>query len=206
VNLTVRAFTDETASESVAPGGGSVAAAVGSLGAALGTMVANLSSHKRGWDERWEEFSRWAEQGQRLKDDLLQMVDADTRAFDRVMVALGMPKGTEAEKSARSAALAAANLGALQIPWQVMKTAYASFDLLRAMAEQGNPASASDAGVGAICARAAVRGAWLNVRTNVGGVKDRTAIEGILLEGAKLECEAGKREAEILAIVERRFA
>ena len=206
VYLTVRAFTDETASESVAPGGGSVAAAVGALGAALGTMVANLSSHKRGWDERWEEFSRWAEQGQRLKDELLQMVDADTRSFDRVMVALGMPKGTEAEKSARSAALAAANLGALQIPWQVMKTVYASFDLLRAMAEQGNPASASDAGVGAICARAAVRGAWLNVRTNVGGVKDRPAIEGILLEGAKLEREAGEREAEILAIVERRFA
>jgi len=206
VNLTVRAFTDETASESVAPGGGSVAAAVGSLGAALGTMVANLSSHKRGWDEHWEEFSRWAEQGQRLKDELLQMVDADTRAFDRVMVALGMPKGTEAEKSARSAALAAANLGALQIPWQVMKTAYASFDLLRAMAEQGNPASASDAGVGAICARAAVRGAWLNVRTNVGGVKDRTAIEGILSEGAKLEREAADREAEILAMVERKFA
>jgi glutamate formiminotransferase/formiminotetrahydrofolate cyclodeaminase len=206
VNLTVRAFTDETASESVAPGGGSVAAAVGALGAALGTMVANLSSHKRGWDERWEEFSRWAEQGQRLKDELLLMVDADTRAFDRVMVALGMAKATEAEKSARSAALAAANLGALEVPWQAMKAAYASFDLLHAMAEQGNPASASDAGVGAICARAAVRGAWLNVRTNVGGVKDRTAIEGILLEGAKLECEAADREAEILAIVAGKFA
>ena len=206
VYLTVRAFTDETASESVAPGGGSVAAAVGALGAALGTMVANLSSHKRGWDERWEEFSRWAEQGQRLKDELLLMVDADTRAFDRVMVALGMAKATEAEKSARSAALAAANLGALEVPWQAMKAAYASFDLLHAMAEQGNPASASDAGVGAICARAAVRGAWLNVRTNVGGVKDRTAIEGILLEGAKLECEAADREAEILAIVAGKFA
>jgi glutamate formiminotransferase/formiminotetrahydrofolate cyclodeaminase len=205
VNLTVRAFTDETASESVAPGGGSVAAAVGALGAALGAMVANLSSHKRGWDERWEEFSRWAEQGQRLKDELLLLVDADTRAFDRVMVALGMPKGTDAEKSVRSAALAAANLGALQIPWQVMKTVSASFDLLRAMAEEGNPASASDAGVGAICARAAVRGAWLNVRTNASGVKDRAAIEGILSEGAKLEREAGDREAEILAIVERKF-
>ena len=205
VNLTVRAFTDETASESVAPGGGSVAAALGALGAALGAMVANLSSHKRGWDDRWEEFSRWAEQGQRLKDELLLLVDADTRAFDRVMVALGMPKGTDAEKSARSAALAAANLGALQVPWQVMSTASASFDLLRAMAEQGNPASASDAGVGAICARAAVRGAWLNVRTNASGVKDRAAIEGILSEGAKLEREAGDREAEILAIVERKF-
>jgi glutamate formiminotransferase/formiminotetrahydrofolate cyclodeaminase len=206
VNLTMRAFTDETASESVAPGGGSVAAAVGALGAALGTMVANLSSHKRGWDARWEEFSRWAEQGQRLKDELLLMVDADTRAFDRVMVALGMPKATEEEKAARSAALAAANLGALEVPWQTMKAAYASFDLLRAMAEHGNPASASDAGVGAICARAAVRGAWLNVRTNVGGVKDRKAIEGILVEGARLEREAADREADILTIVERKFA
>ncbi|HMU62925.1 MAG TPA: glutamate formimidoyltransferase, partial [Gemmatimonadales bacterium] len=140
VRMTVEQFTDETASESVAPGGGSVAAAVGALGAALGTMVANLSAHKRGWDERWEEFSKWAEDGQHTKDELLRLVDADTRAFERVMEALGMPKGTEAEKSARSAALAAANLGALQVPWQVMQTAYHSFDLIRTMAEKGNPA------------------------------------------------------------------
>lgn len=206
VRMTVDEFADETASESVAPGGGSVAAAVGAFGAALGTMVANLSAHKRGWDERWEEFSRWAEDGQHTKDELLRLVDADTRAFERVMEALGMPKGTDAEKSARSAALAAANLGALQVPWQVMQTAYHSFDLIRAMAEEGNPASASDAGVGALCARAAVRGAWLNVRTNASGIKDKSAIAAVLADGVKLDQDAARMEAEILAIVERKFS
>ncbi len=205
VSLSVRDFAEEAASESVAPGGGSVAAAVGALGASLGTMVANLSAHKRGWDERWEEFSKWAEMGQRIKDELLRLVDEDTRAFDRVMVALGMPKSTEAEKSARSAALAAANLGALQVPWQVMQTAFGAFDLIRAMADQGNPASASDAGVGALCTRAAVRGAWLNVRTNAGGVKDKAAIEQIMKDGARMDEEAARLEAEILTIVERKF-
>ena len=206
VGMSVRAFTNETASESAAPGGGSVAAAVGALGAALGTMVANLSAHKRGWDDRWAEFSEWAERGQRIKEDLLGLVDEDTRAFDRVLTALAMPKGTDAEKAARSVALADANLGALEVPARVMRTAFASFDLIRAMAEQGIPASASDAGVGALCARAAVRGAWLNVRTNAAGVKNRAAIEGILAEGEKLDREAAEREAEILAIVERRFS
>ncbi|HEX5005196.1 MAG TPA: glutamate formimidoyltransferase [Gemmatimonadales bacterium] len=206
VQMTVEGFTDLTASESVAPGGGSVAASVGALGAALGAMVANLSAHKRGWDERWEEFSDWAEKGQRIKDDLLRLVDEDTRAFERVMTALGMPKGTDDEKAARSAALAAANLGALHAPWEVMQTAFRSFELIRAMAEQGNPASASDAGVGALCTRAAVRGAWLNVRTNAGGVKDKSAIEEIMREGARLDAEAAKREAEILTIVEGKFA
>ncbi len=205
VGMTVRAFADETASESVAPGGGSVAAAVGALGAALGTMVANLSAHKRGWDERWAEFSRWAEQGQRIKDELLRLVDEDTRAFDRVMAALALPRATEAEKSARSAALAEANLGALVVPWQVMQTAFGGFELIRAMAERGNPASASDAGVGALCTRAAVRGAWLNVRTNAGGVKDKAAIEQILKDGARMDAEAARLESEILSIVERKF-
>jgi len=205
VSMTMRAFTDETASESAAPGGGSVAALVGSLGAALGTMVANLSAHKRGWDERWEEFSRWAEQGQKLKDDLLRLVDEDTRAFDQVMAAIALPKTTDAEKAARSAALGAANLGALKVPFEVMQTAYESFDLIRAMAEQGNPASASDAGVGALCTRAAVRGAWLNVRTNAGGIKDKSAIAQILTDGAKLVEESAREEAEILGIVEKRF-
>ena len=205
VAMTVRDFADETASESAAPGGGSVAALLGSLGAALGAMVANLSAHKRGWDERWEEFSDWAVQGQGLKDELLRLVDEDTRAFDRVMAALALPKGTDTEKAARSAELAAANLGALQVPYRVMQTAMKSFDLIRAMAEQGNPASASDAGVGALCTRAAVRGAWLNVQTNASGIKDKGAIEGILKEGARLEQEAAKREEEILAIVVKKF-
>lgn len=203
--LPLREFLDETASESVAPGGGSVAAAVGALGAALGTMVANLSAHKRGWDDRWEEFSRWAEQGQRIKDELLRLVDEDTLAFNRVMAALGMPKGTEAEKATRAPALEAANLGALEVPWQVMRVSHSAFDLLHAMAEQGNPASASDAGVGALCARAAVRGAWLNVRTNAGGIKNKGAIASILEAGARLEQDAGRRETEILAIAEKRM-
>lgn len=206
VSMSVRDFTNETASESVAPGGGSVAATVGALGAALGTMVANLSAHKRGWDERWEEFSRWAEQGQAIKEELLRLVDEDTRAFERVMAALALPKGTEQEKAARTGALAAANLGALQVPWQVMQTAYRSFDLIRAMADQGNPASASDAGVGALCARAAVRGAWLNVRTNASGIKNKAAIEEVLHDGADLDAAAARVEAEILEIVERKFA
>ena len=205
VNMTVQAFADETAAESAAPGGGSVAALLGTLGAALGTMVANLSAHKRGWDERWQEFSHWAERGQRLKDDLLRLVDEDTIAFERVMTALGLPKGTPEEKATRAAALAAANFGALEVPWQVMRTAFEAFDLLAAMAETGNPASASDAGVGAICARAAVRGAWLNVRTNAGGVKDKARLDEILAAGAQLERASAEREAAILAIVESKF-
>ncbi len=205
VGMTVRGFADETASESAAPGGGSVAALLGALGAALGTMVANLSAHKRGWDERWQEFSQWAERGQRLKGDLLRLVDEDTLAFERVMTALAMPKGTADEKAARATALATANLGALEVPWQVMRAAFEAFDLLAAMAEGGNPASASDAGVGAICARAAVRGAWLNVQTNAGGVKDKAAIATIMAAGAKLERVAAEREAGILATVESKF-
>lgn len=205
VSMTVAGFADETASESAAPGGGSVAALAGALGASLGAMVANLSSHKRGWDDRWEEFSVWAERGQQLKDELLRLVDEDTRAFDRVMAALGMPKGTAEEKAARSAALAKANLGAIEIPWQVMQVSFSSFDLLDAMAEHGNPASASDVGVGALCARLAVRGAWLNVQTNVSGVKDRGPLAQILAEGPKLEQQAAAREAAILKVVEGKF-
>jgi glutamate formiminotransferase/formiminotetrahydrofolate cyclodeaminase len=204
--LTLQQFLDETASESVAPGGGSVAAAVGALGAALGTMVANLSAHKRGWDERWAEFSDWAERGQRAKEQLLHLVDDDTRAYNRVVIALGMPKDSEAERRERAAALEAANLGALEVPWQVMRAAHATFELLHAMAEQGNPASASDAGVGVLCARAAVRAAWLNVRTNASSVQDQRAIAGILQEGTQLEMDAARQEEAILKIVVSRFS
>lgn len=204
--LPLRQFIDETASESVAPGGGSVAAAVGALGAALGAMVANLSSHKRGWDARWEEFSGWAEVGQQLKDELVRLVDEDTLAFNRVMAALALPKGTDGEKTARAAALEAANRGALEVPWLVMQTAGKAFPLLRAMAEHGNPASASDAGVGALCTRTAIRGAWLNVRTNASGIKNQAAIATILAEGARLESAAAVQEAEILAIAEKKFS
>lgn len=204
--LPLRQFIEETASEAPAPGGGSVAAAVGALAAALGTMVANLSSHKRGWDERWAEFSEWAERGQKIKDQLLHLVDDDTRAFNRVLVALGKPKETPAEKSDRAAALEAAYLGAIEVPWQVMRSAHNALEVLRAMAEKGLPASVSDVGVGVLCARAAIRGAWLNVRTNATSVKEQAAIAGIMAEGARLEQDAAKQEAEILALVEQRMA
>jgi len=205
VSLTLEGFADLTASESVAPGGGSVAAAVAALGASLGTMVANLSAHKRGWDDRWEEFSEYAERGQLLKERLLRLVDEDTRAFNKVMAALGMPKASDEEKVARLSALEAANLGALEVPWHVMRVAAESWDVIRAMAEQGNPASASDAGVGALAIRAAIRGAWLNVRTNAAGIKDKATIAQIMSEGAKIEADAANREAEILEIVEKKF-
>ena len=199
VDQTVTGFVDETASESVAPGGGSVAALLGALGAGLGTMVANLSSHKRGWDARWEEFSGWAVQGQALKDELLRLVDEDTQAFNRVMAALGMPKGTPEEQAARTAALEEANRGAIEIPYRVMKAAYATFPLLKAMAEHGNPASASDAGVGALCARSAVLGAWLNVRTNLKGLKDPRPVAAWVQEGESMAAEVSALEHEILS-------
>lgn len=205
VQLTLEQFADETSAESPAPGGGSVAAAVGALGAALATMVANLSAHKRGWDERWEEFSGWAERGQALKTELLALVDRDTEAYNRVLAALAMPKATPEEQASRRAALESANLGAIEAPWTVMKVASGVFEVARPMAEHGLPASASDAGVGALCARMAVRGAWLNVRTNVSGLKDRSAVAHILEDGARLDREAAAREAEILEIVERKF-
>jgi glutamate formiminotransferase/formiminotetrahydrofolate cyclodeaminase len=204
--LTIEQFVDETGSESVAPGGGSTAALVGALGAALGTMVANLSSHKRGWDARWAEFSDWAEQGQKIKERLVHLIDDDTRAYNRVVVAAGMPRSTAEERAAREAALEAANLGALEVPWQVMNTASQSFDLLYAMAKDGNPASASDAGVGALCARAAIRGAWLNVRTNATSIKNQDSIAAILKEGPGIHREAEKREKAILAIVDQRMS
>jgi len=206
VNMSVRGFADETASESAAPGGGSVAALLGAFAASLGAMVANLSAHKRGWDERWEEFSRWAERGQRLKDELLYLVDEDTRAFNQVMAALAMPRSTDVEKAARAEALERANVGALEVPYRVMHIVSEAFDLLEAMARDGNPASASDAGVGALCARAAIRGAWLNVLTNAGGIKDRQRVEGVLADGRRVEQDAAARETAILDIVERKFA
>jgi glutamate formiminotransferase/formiminotetrahydrofolate cyclodeaminase len=205
VDLSVTGFANETASESVAPGGGSVAAAVGALGASLGTMVANLSAHKRGWDERWEEFSQWAERGQRLKDDLLHLVDEDTRAYNQVMEAMALPRATPEEQVARKARLAAANQRAIDVPYRVMQVSLTAFDLLEAMAEQGNPASASDAGVGALCARAAVRGAWLNVQTNLAGPAKPEGHEKMVAEGARMEREAGEREAKILDMVVRKF-
>ncbi len=206
IDRTVESFVEETAADSAAPGGGSVSALLGALGAALGTMVANLSAHKRGWDARWEEFSDWAVAGQAQKDELLTLVDEDTAAFNRVLAAMAMPKATTEEKAARSAALEAANRGAIEVPLRVMKAAHGTFPLLKAMAEHGIPASASDAGVGALCARSAVLGAWLNVRTNLPGLRDGGALTGLLEEGARIAGEVPGLEAEVQRIVETKIA
>jgi len=201
VRMNLRTFADETASESPAPGGGSISAYVGALGAALGTMVANLSSHKAGWDERWEEFSDWAEKGQKLKDELLALVDEDTAAFNGIMAAFGMPKSTDAEKAARTAAIQAATRQAIEVPFRVMQLSCEALPLAVAMAEMGNPNSVSDAGVGALCARAAVQGAYLNVRINVKGFADKVFAEKVVREGAEIEARALELEKKALAAV-----
>lgn len=205
VKLSLAGFVTETASESAAPGGGSVAAAVGALGAALGTMVANLSAHKPGWDARWQEFSGWAERGQQVTAELLRLVDDDTIAFQAVMAALGLPKSNPVELAARKKALEAANRRAVEVPYEVMKTALCSFEVLEVMADQGNPASASDAGVGALCARAAVRGAWLNVRINLNTPAKEKEFEKLVADGARIVKEAEEREAKVLAIVQSKM-
>lgn len=201
VGMTLDKFALETASESPAPGGGSIAAYCGALGAALGTMVANLSSHKKGWDERWEEFSNYAEQGQEIVKEMLHLVDEDTNAFNQIMAAFGLPKGNDAEKAARKAAIDAATINAIKVPYRTMELAYQSFDLAKTMAEIGNPNSVSDAGVGALCARAAVKGAYLNVIINAQDLKDNAEVK-VLVENARLMNEAADRmEQEIWAIV-----
>ena len=205
VKMTVKGFAEETSRESPAPGGGSVAAYMGALGAALGTMVANLSSHKPGWDDRWEEFSRWADKGQALSDELLVLVDEDTRAFNKIMEAFGLPKKTEEDKRLRSEAIQAATLFATQVPLQTMQAAFGAFELCQAMAEHGNPNSVSDAGVGALAARAAVLGAGLNVKINAASLKDRETADKMIAEAEQLIAEAQKKEAEIIGIVERKI-
>ena len=201
VRMTCKGFAYETASESPAPGGGSISAYMGALGAALGTMVANLSSHKAGWDARWKEFSDWADQGQSVLAELLALVDEDTAAFDRIMAALGMPKGSEEEQAARAEALEAATLYATEVPLKTMKAALKVFPIVRAMAEEGNPNSVSDAGVGALAARSAVLGAQLNVRINAAGLSDRAAAERLCAEAAEIAASAIAEEAAVLEIV-----
>lgn len=198
VDMTCRGFADETASESPAPGGGSIAAYMGALAAALGSMVANLSAHKAGWDERWEEFSDIAERGRDIQDRLIHLVDEDTEAFNRIMDVFAMPKKTDEEKAARATALEAATLYATQVPLRTMRAAYETFDVLEAMAQKGNLASVSDAGVGALAARAAVLGAQLNVRINAAGLKDRAKADELLSEAAEIAEKACKRETEII--------
>ncbi len=195
------AFSDETASESPAPGGGSISAYVGALGVSLAVMVANLSSHKRGWDERWEEFSEAAERGQKLKAALLRAVDDDTDAFNLIMAAFGLPNGSPDEKAARKAAVQAATRRAIEVPLQVMRLSLESLPLIRQMVETGNPNSVTDAGVGALCARAAVLGAFLNVKINASGLDDKAYAAQALAEGERMAAAADVAEREILAAV-----
>ena len=201
VDMTCTGFAQETASESPAPGGGSISAYMGSLAAALATMVANLSSHKAGWDARWEFFSEWADKGQAMMSRLLWLVDEDTEAFNKIMAVFAMPKSTDEEKAARAAAMQEATLYATQVPLETIKATMETFPLIRAMAEEGNPNSVSDAGVGALAARAAVLGACLNVKINAGGLKDREIADKLVGEANDLAAEACKLEAEILEIV-----
>ena len=206
VDLTCRGFADETASESPAPGGGSISAYMGALGAALAAMVANLSSHKAGWDDRWEEFSDHAVRAQQLKEEFLHLVDEDTRSFNRVMDAFGLPKSTDEEKATRTEAIQAATRYAAEVPFRTMERAYEAFDVIAAMAETGNPNSVTDAGVGALCARSAVMGAFLNVKINVADLKDRAVADDLIARGAEIERKAIEREAEILKIVHAKIS
>ncbi len=201
IDLTCKGFAYETASESPAPGGGSISAYMGALAAALGTMVANLSAHKPGWDDRWEQFSDAAEQGQKILSELLHLVDEDTAAFNRIMDAFKLPKGSDEEKAARSAAIQAATLYATEVPLRTMRAAYSAFPLLKAMAVEGNPASVSDAGVGVLAARSAVLGAQLNVRINAVSLKDRAVADRLIAEASEIAAKAVAEEKEILEIV-----
>ena len=201
ISMTLADFADETASESPAPGGGSISAYVGALGASLAAMVANLSSHKRGWDDRWAEFSGWAERGQHYKNELVRLVDQDTIAFNQIMTAFALPKATADEKAARNEAIQQATKLAIEVPFKVMKAAYQSMEVIKAMAEKGNPNSVTDAGVAALCARTAVLGAFMNVKVNAGGYDDKTFVQEILNEGEALQQMAIDRENEIVEIV-----
>jgi glutamate formiminotransferase/formiminotetrahydrofolate cyclodeaminase len=206
VDLPVRSFVEETASESPAPGGGSVAAALGALGAALATMVANLSSHKRGWDDRWMEFSDWAHNGKAQYTELLELIDKDTDAFNKVMDAFGMPKGTDDEKTARTAAIQAATRTAIEVPLTVMQVAFDSMETIEAMARIGNPNSVSDAAVGAICARSAVLAAYINVQINVVDLDDADAANEYLAQGGAIQEKVIAKETDVLEIARSRMS
>ncbi|MBO7541268.1 MAG: cyclodeaminase/cyclohydrolase family protein, partial [Bacteroidales bacterium] len=205
VDMTCTAFANETASESPAPGGGSISAYMGALAASLATMVANLSSHKAGWDERWEEFSNWAVKGQRIKDELLHLVDEDTNAFNKIMDAFGLPKKTDDEKKARTAAIQEATKYATQVPFRTMQKAFEAFEVINAMVEIGNPNSITDAGVGALCARSAVIGAGLNVKINAASLKDEEFKAKILADAAEIEAKAIAEEQRLIAEVNKKI-
>jgi glutamate formiminotransferase/formiminotetrahydrofolate cyclodeaminase len=205
INMNLATFADETASESPAPGGGSISAYVGSLGVSLATMVANLSSHKKGWDNRWQEFSIWAEKGQNLKDQLINLVDADTKAFNDIMSAFNLPKSTDEEKKKRTQCIQEATKYAIEVPFKVMQLSFESLDLIKTMAIEGNPNSVSDAGVGALCARSAVMGAFMNVRINASGLDDKKFVDEIISKGKLIEKQTIAAEKEILSIVNEKI-
>ncbi len=205
VNMTLKDFVVETASESPAPGGGSISAAMGAMGSALGVMVANLSSHKPGWDERWEEFSIWAEKGKYYYNELLKLIDEDTNAFNKIMDAFSLPKNTEEEKAVRNKAIQEATKYAIEVPFKVMKLSYESMEVMKAMAEIGNPNSVSDAGVGAIAARGCIMGAFLNVKINCAGLEDKNFVKKIIEEGQVIQDKAIEMEKEILEICNKKI-
>ena len=205
VDMNLTEFADETASESPAPGGGSISAYAGAMGAALATMVANLSSHKRGWDDRWEEFSDWAEKGQKIKDELLFLVDEDTESFNRIMDAFRLPKGSDAEKAARKQAIQDATKYAIQIPFRVMEVSHSAMPLIRYMVENGNPNSVTDAGVAALCIRTAVMGAFMNVKINASDLEDKDFVNETLAKGEKLQQEVMDFETEMTKLVNEKI-
>jgi glutamate formiminotransferase/formiminotetrahydrofolate cyclodeaminase len=205
VKLNLQEFANETSSESPAPGGGSISAYCGAMGAALGTMVANLSSHKRGWDHKWEEFSDWAQKGINYQNQLLDLVDEDTNAFNKIMEAFRLPKESQKDIEARNDAIQNATKYAIETPFKVMETAYQSMEVMKAMAQIGNPNSITDAAVGALCATTAVRGAFLNVKINCGDCQDKDFVKNIIDKGDDLVQKAQKIEAEIMAITESKI-
>jgi glutamate formiminotransferase/formiminotetrahydrofolate cyclodeaminase len=201
IDMNLKAFMNETASDSPAPGGGSVSAYLGALGVALGTMVANLSSHKRGWDDRWKEFSDWAEKGKKIQNALLEMVDEDTKAFKKIMEAYSLPKKSEEEKKLRENSVQEATKIAILVPLKVMETAFSGFELINEMVENGNPNSISDAGVGALAVRSCIRGAYLNVKINSSGLKDKIFVKDVITRGESIESKAMEAEEEILKLI-----
>ena len=205
INLNLKSFMDETASESPAPGGGSISSYMGALGVALGTMVANLSSHKRGWDDKWEFFSDWAEKGKEIQNHLLDLVDEDTEAFNKILEAFGLPKKSDEEKSARSVAVQEATKNAIMVPFRVMETAFSGFELIRQMVEKGNPNSITDAGVGALALRSCIKGAFLNVRINASGLTDKSFASEIVSKASIIELKAVEEEQSIMMLVDSRI-
>jgi glutamate formiminotransferase / formiminotetrahydrofolate cyclodeaminase len=205
IDMNLKGFMDETASESPAPGGGSVSAYLGAIGVALGTMVANLSSHKRGWDDQWKEFSDWAEKGKELQNTLLQLVDEDTKAFNKIMESFSLPKKSEDEKKIRDSAIQAATKNAILVPLKVMETAFSAFSLISEMVEKGNPNSVSDAGVGALAIRSCIKGAFLNVKINASGLNDKSFVKEVMAKGEEIETRTDKEEEVILQNVNARI-